>query len=289
MSEAMGHGSSASEEFLEQGFLHLRSQFSVEEVNALSDECDRLAERARAILNHCLGEGIRLADFYRQNPEELIVVPEAADPRAVCRFEYISKGSPFIADAVVASTRRTIERLMGEAVTLFKDKCNLKNPGGGAFRPHQDVSAYRHFPPKFHVTAAVPVDDSTSLNGCLELARSHRSHAGAGTELVPSRFGSFPVFDYHRGGPRNGDIIEEACAPFVWEPVAANRGDVLLFHSFVPHRSGANRSPHRRRMFFFTFTLRAEGEFYEDYYQAKRRDFDNPMFHVSTPTLHAAR
>src|SRR5262245_16917614 len=159
MSEAVGHGSRASEELLEQGFLHLRGQFSVEDVNALSGECDHLAERARAILNHCLREGIRLADFYRQAPEELIVVPEAADPHAVCRFEYISKHSPFIADAVVAATRRAIEQLVGEAVTLFKDKCNLKNPGGGAFRPHQDVSAYRHFPPKFHVTAAVPVDD----------------------------------------------------------------------------------------------------------------------------------
>src|SRR5437016_14669027 len=61
--------------------------------------------------------------------------------------------------------------LCGEPVVLFKDKINLKLPGGAGFAPHQDAPAYVDFGVEHHLTVMLPVDAFTRENGCLEMAR----------------------------------------------------------------------------------------------------------------------
>jgi ectoine hydroxylase-related dioxygenase (phytanoyl-CoA dioxygenase family) len=204
------------------------------------------------------------------------VVPEAICSIEPCRFEYIAHCSERLREQVIQSVKHLIEDLMGESFLLFKDKCNIKNPGGGAFPPHQDIVAYRHFKPTFHITAAVILDASTIENGCLEMASGYRNHVDETTK----------IFDYCRGGPNNGDIKDEISQQFSWIPIQSEPGDVVLFDSFIPHRSAKNTSQSSRRNFFFTFNASREGDWYEDYYTAKKHDFSNPIFHVSTPTQH---
>jgi hypothetical protein len=93
----------------------------------------------------------------------------------------------------------------------------------------------------------------------------------------------------HQGGPSNGEILEEIALLFEWRPITARPGDVVIFDSFIPHRSEINRSLCSRRALFLTYNIAEHGDWYDYYYRMKRARYDDPMFHVGTPTAHARR
>lgn len=146
-----------------------------------------------------------------------------------------------------------VEEVLESRVNLFKDKINWKLPGGGAFKPHQDFEAWSDFPPTYYVTCAILVDECTFENGCLEM-----------------------VSESHKNGVlknENGCLNEELVNSMNWEPIFGNSRDLVIFDSFVPHRSGMNMSTKSRRVFYFTYNLRDEGDFYQAYFEKKRTEF----------------
>lgn len=58
--------------------------------------------------------------------------------------------------------RGTVSRLFGEPAVLFKDKINLKLPGGDGFKPHQDQQAGWSAYADLFITAMVSVDPTTA-------------------------------------------------------------------------------------------------------------------------------
>ena len=48
---------------------------------------------------------------------------------------------------------------------------------------------------------------------------------------------------------------------------------IILFDSFVPHRSGPNLSNGSRRVIYLTYNLSDEGDYYEEYFASKRKNF----------------
>jgi len=280
--------STQSETFKQKGFIVLPQALDQADMETLESSSQALYQRAEQLLAELAETGESLSDFYKRNGSELIVVPEIDDPLKVCRYEYIDGYSEAINQQIVPKLKGFIEALTGSPFLLFKDKCNAKNPGGGAFDPHQDVIAYDQFSPKYHVTAAIFLDDATIENGCLHFPEDYRTDlpelAGEGTETP---VGKLPVLASYDGGPDNGNIRQEISERIRWNPITARRGDVVLFDSYVPHYSEKNDSDKTRRAMFFTFNAAADGCFYKDYYQMKREQFDNPKFHVATPTAHA--
>jgi ectoine hydroxylase-related dioxygenase (phytanoyl-CoA dioxygenase family) len=268
------------ERFDESGVAVLRGHLSPAQTAGLAAEIDRLGRVAAGILREADGDPRRLASG------ELVVVPEAADPLAVCRYENIAGASGVFRELVAEALLPAIGALVGEPCVLFKDKLNEKSPGGGAFPPHQDFAAYRHFPPRYNATAMVPVDPMTELNGCVQFSSNYRSVGEACAAHVEETVEGRPLFRTYGPGPRNGDIVDEVQERLDWHPVEAAPGDVVFFDSFVPHMSIANASRTRRRALFITFSRAVEGDWYDHYYKAKRGDSLNPMFHVSTPTVH---
>lgn len=273
-------------QFIESGFKVVKDAVAYDALEVLEQAYQLLSAQANGILGVVKDQSISLGDYYHNHPQDLIVVPEANNPNEVCRFEYLVGYSKGIRAFVAQLIKPVIEDLAGESLSLFKDKCNLKHPGGGAFSPHQDMAAYYHFGPTYFVTAAVFLDDATRENGCLEMAGNYRQEVVQARENVESLFGDFPFLDFYDGGPKNGDIQDHVCRALSWEPVEACRGDLVLFDAFVPHRSQANHSQNKRRVCFFTFNAASEGDHYEAYYHAKFSQYDDPKFHVSTPTLH---
>ena len=64
-----------------------------------------------------------------------------------------------------------LQDLVGEECILFKEKINLKQPGGNGFRTHQDiVSRWDDFASYF-INVFVTIDECTIENGCLEIAK----------------------------------------------------------------------------------------------------------------------
>ena len=51
------------------------------------------------------------------------------------------------------------------------------------------------------------------------------------------------------------------------------RGDVLIFDSFVPHKSEVNTTQNSRRIYYFTYNKKSEGEHRLDYFKKKRELF----------------
>jgi len=55
-----------------------------------------------------------------------------------------------------------------------------------------------------------------------------------------------------------------------WTLVPTEPGDVVIFSSYVPHRSGLNRSDRRRALIYLTYNAQAEGYLRDEYYRHKR-------------------
>jgi len=270
----------------EKGYLFVPGYFDHDSMALLEREYTLLLKQSKKILRESQLLGCDLRQYYHLNQEALIVVPEANKPLEVCRFERISQWSAAVNEHFVKKLQLLINDLTGAPFVLFKDKCNVKNPGGGAFPPHQDIAAYNHFNSDFYLSAAVILDDSTLQNGCLQVADDYKSVSNTASKIIETQFGSHPFFDFYKGGGNNGDIKQSISERFNWKPIEARRGDVILFDAFVPHYSEPNHSAGSRRNFFFTFNPLSAGRNYQRYYESKVKDFDNPMFHVSTPTSH---
>ncbi len=144
--------------------------------------------------------------------------------------------------------------LLDEPVLLFKEKINYKLPGGAGFAPHQDAPAFASFGQRLHVTLLASVDRATRENGCLEIVR-----AATTREALPQA----------EDGALRTDVVEH----LVFEPVETEPGDLVLFDSYVPHRSGPNRSQAPRRALYVTWNRASEGDRRDDYFARKRRAF----------------
>jgi ectoine hydroxylase-related dioxygenase (phytanoyl-CoA dioxygenase family) len=153
--------------------------------------------------------------------------------------------------------KTTLKEVTGNEMILFKDKINWKLPGGGAFKPHQDFEAWSDFDLTNFVTCALFADNSTTKNGCLEF-----------------------VSGVHNDGilaNDHGCLDPEIVESLNWQKIETSPRDMLLFDSYTPHKSEANRSKHQRRIYYFTFNLEKEGDYYEDYFN-KKRDIFPPDF-----------
>ena len=274
--------------FDQLGFVVRRDAWDAELVSFLhvrSNELGRQARQQLKLINHGRTSP---AEWASRSSQDLIVVPEAGDPECLCRFEFILGNDPAMAGFVTARLMPMIDSLLGEAFIPFKDKENEKTPGGGAFRPHQDFAAYQAFGPRYNVTAMLSIDPGTLENGCVEFATNAMDVAGRKPQLVQCWIEGRPLFAHYNGGEKNGDILDEISEQLVWQPVPTASSDLVLFDSFVPHRSQANGSASQRRAMFLTFSARREGDWYSPYYLEKRANYADPKFHVSTPTVHAS-
>jgi len=138
---------------------------------------------------------------------------------------------------------------------VFKEKINYKLPGGAGFPAHQDAPAFTHFGQKNHLTLNIAIDDATPANGCLEVSPGYHEN------------GLFPQDPVHQG------IAKEEEQKLPWIPVPLNSGDVLLFSSWLPHRSGPNTTEKSRRALYVTYNAKVDGDFREAYYVDKRKHF----------------
>jgi ectoine hydroxylase-related dioxygenase (phytanoyl-CoA dioxygenase family) len=272
------------EKFSAFGFLVFSNFWKSESVAIIQKQSTVLARQAHLQLKRNFASDTPMADWIRASNDDLIVSPEAHDPTQVCRFECILQASRELRTLVQSQLSPVISGLMCERAVPFKDKQNEKAPGGGAFRPHQDFAAYQSFGPRYHVTAMLSVDSASLKNGCVEFATNANEVAHADAGSVERYVNDRPLFQYHKGGANNGDIRDDIAEQFRWEPVATQPNDLVLFDSFVPHRSAKNDSASSRRAIFLTFNAAEEGDWYARYYREKRSHYNDPKFHVSTPT-----
>jgi 2-aminoethylphosphonate dioxygenase len=175
--------------------------------------------------------------------------------RRLCRVEHFIEFHDGLNELICGDeSMSSLQQLMGEAAVLFKEKINFKLPGGKGFKAHQDAPAFQSFGPDYHITMMVSVDDTNSENGGLEFAEWVRSD-----QLLDQS--SDLTLDTKLESGLN------------WYPLNTQAGDVLFFDSFIPHRSGPNRSTKSRRVLYITYNRKLAGDVRDTYYSAKRQAF----------------
>jgi len=145
-----------------------------------------------------------------------------------------------------------VSELMAEPAVIYKEKINYKYPGGGGYAAHQDAPAYEFV--DFHITCLISVDTATPESGCLSFAKGRHQEG-------------FIALD------QNGCVSPETAATMSWQPVPTLPGDILLFGSYIPHKSSQNQSDEPRRIIYLTYNAKSDGDWREKYYADKRQVF----------------
>ena len=169
-------------------------------------------------------------------------------------------------------TLEVVAGVVGGPVVLYKDRINFKYPGGGAFGPHQDSVAFDSTAEP-HVTLLIGVDAADPDNGCLELAAGWRA----------DRRDVLPLEAPHADMPAYREIAREVVGELCWIPVPVQPGDAVVFTSFLPHRSGPNRSVTPRRLIYAVYNAAAEGDLRAAYFATKRADPNRTQYFLGNP------
>lgn len=224
-----------------EGFIVIRSVLQPGEVDILRGECRRLWSTI---------------DLTKENPR--LQRRETVDGATIAdRIDPVLDLSPLF-QQLVADPRLTVpvEQALDANAAVFKVKLISKWPGTAGYSIHQDYpywSFVGDVPPDHFVTVLVALDLFDSKSGSTEMFPGlHQCRLGAPTDSPND-------VDETLVDLRTGVILE------------MNPGDIALFHSLTPHRSGPNRSERNRESLFITYVRDHEGNLCSLYY-AKRPD-----------------
>jgi predicted HD phosphohydrolase len=219
--------------FAEQGWLVLRGALDAQTVDRLTAWVEQVAEWA-----HLDGPGLHHFEQTASGP-------------ALARSEDLIGQHPGLTGFICgADLLGQVGDLLGEPAVLYKEKINFKQPGGAGFAPHQDAPAYRFV--DHHISVMVPLDPAHAASGGLSFAPGHTR-------------GRLPE--------TRGRLDDATVAALDWRSVDAGPGDVVLFDSYAPHRSGTNTSDRPRRALYLTYNAASKGDFRDTYYADKRAEF----------------
>lgn len=145
-----------------------------------------------------------------------------------------------------------VSELMAEQAVLYKEKINYKYPGGGGYAAHQDAPAYEFV--DYHITCLISVDPASTESGCLYFAPGRHQEG-------------FIALD------EKGCVAPNTASEMDWVAAPTEPGDILLFGSYIPHKSPANLSDKPRRIIYLTYNAKSQGDWREHYYEDKRKAF----------------
>ena len=139
-----------------------------------------------------------------------------------------------------------LEDILGPNIDCFLSQFIFKNPGAWGQPWHQD-SSYFPFDREPQVAAWLATSEATLENGCLVvLPGSHEEslHEHLPDDRKGSNYGYTEIKDH--------DFSLE-------KPILLKKGDLLLFHSFLMHKSYDNKSDSRRTAMVYHFAETGTG------------------------------
>lgn len=223
--------SSEMARYRNDGFLVLPSFFPPSDVAEWAAECDRL----QALPGMFHPDNLRTGVLNSERP------PDRLDP--VIDLSPTLRGL-----AVSPRVLSVVGQLLGDAAVLFKDKVIFKPAGTRGYAAHQDYAYWQWLPapPDALLTVLVAIDPATAENGAVEFFPGLH-----GRLLTPA------------GSP--ADVGQEQLVT-AGQLASTRPGDVVVFHSLTPHRSGANQTSSVRRQLYLSYAAAAYGDLYRPYY-----------------------
>ncbi len=213
-----------------------------------------------------------------QGPQRWMTYFEASGTgQQCCRVEHFLEDAPRLQEVLAGNKMMGwVAQCLEAPGILFKEKINLKLAGGQGFAAHQDAPAFDLFGQSQHVTVMVSLEAANERNGCLEVAQVEHCE-----EILPM----------------NADrtLTDPVIESLTWQSIETAPGDIVIFSSFLPHRSGVNQSLQSRRAVYATYALASEGDHRAEYFRQKRalfppdaereagRAYDGGIFNVGNP------
>ncbi|ATY61639.1 Phytanoyl-dioxygenase [Cordyceps militaris] len=240
--------------FKDNGYLIVRDFLSPEEITNLKSWAQEVHDY----------QATESSDFM---PYEEV---NAKGERVLCRTEnFANSHAGFNSLLRGAKLLHLLEALSGEPMHLFKEKINYKLAGSGGFAPHIDAVAYTHIKDVRHLTILLSVDPSNMTNGGLEVV------SGSHEVDVPINPETNCIADEWVASQRwtpaeldSGEYGREtACW---WTLIIVLTGELLIFTSYLAHRSEANHSSSDRKAVYATYNLASEGDNHKSYYEHRK-------------------
>ncbi len=240
--------------FDRDGFAVVRGLFDAQEMRTIAAESDRLLGLENLI------------DF-----RNLRTLPkQTTDGQPIVeRFDPVQDVSP-VFRGVCEHPRLLahVRAVLDDEPMLFKDKLIFKLAGTQGYTLHQDCHQWEPFPVEDIVSAMVAIDAAEASNGALE--------------LFPGYHKWLQVSMFALGG--HGRMLAERIDLDRAVMVQTQPGDVILFHSRTPHRSGPNTSDRSRRQYYPTFSAARHGNLYHAHYdhvhQLRRREMPDKRLYM---------
>ena len=159
-----------------------------------------------------------------------------------------------------------IKKYLGIKVLIFKDKFNLKPPGGEGFSSHYDGVFYfidsKNKKRKgwyeygnIFLSVLLSLDNSNKRNGTIEIAKAHKN--------------SFNKLLKNTKNDGTPNLLKKIEKNLKFENVNLRAGDILIFKNTCPHRSRKNTSNTSRRILYYTYLSDKFGDQYQRYFKDK--------------------
>ena len=202
--------------------------------------------------------------------------------RVLTRLEHFVDGHPGWSELCHTHLRELVSETLGIEMVLYKEKLNVKPPGGSGYAPHLDAPSLRiafgEHGPRTFCTVMVAIDDMTELNGCLRICKGEWNEdrrvrtidpAASSSSSSSSDGGTDDDDDVGNpdGGGRGGAIHPDVARALVFEPLPCESGTIAVFNGWAPHRSSSNASQFSRRAVFLTYNPKEEGDYHARYYE----------------------
>jgi len=206
-----------AEAYHRRGYFVLREAFDGAEIDALTAELDPLAEAANEALRAAdEGPGI-------SKPDRITFRPHAVKVSEVARA--------FSRHPVITGL---VHDLVGDDVRLYWDQLVYKHPGMAEEFPWHQDNGYTFIEPQQYLTCWVALTPATLDNGC--------------PWVVPG---------WHLGGTlrHRWTALGFECLQGVdnAEPLPLEAGDVAVFSSLTPHRTGPNLTQAIRKAYILQY------------------------------------
>lgn len=217
--------------FRRRGYLALRGLFREDEVAGWAAECKRLLGLGLAHVNN-----IRTPPFFIS---ETVWIVDRMDP-------VVDISPAFRALADDERVRGAARDILGDEALLFKDRLIYKMVGMRGYPLHQDYSWWQEFPRDL-INVVVAVDAADEQNGALELFPGYHDRLLS----APGEMRHMNEQEARQIDLGSGELMR------------TRPGDLVIFDSLTPHRSGPNVSSRLRRQLYLTYSPSAHGDLYQ--------------------------
>ncbi len=172
--------------------------------------------------------------------------------KQLCRTEDIIKHNGMNKFLTNGFLSNLVSNLYEKPVLLYKEKINYKYPNTGVYKAHQDITAYPNS--KNHITALINLCGTNELNGSIQFS-----------PLCENNYVDNTILEHKNGVIFNQEQLN-------WSnSITSSFGDIILFNSYIPHRSSVNKSNLPRKALYVTYNDADEGDLRKEYYDMKKK------------------